>query len=157
MAYLLLAAAQAVGLLLIPFSGLGLWLQLLALGAFAWQTGFQPVGGIPLAVLVGLGIIAELVRLATGAHDIPEPIRKRLGISGVAGGFAGAAAGVALPLLGSMFGALLGSAIATLIGTGTLRTVTGPRSRVAASALAMTLSTATSVAIAVFTLLIILR
>ncbi len=157
MAYLLLAAAQAVGLLLIPFSGLGLWLQLLALSVFAWWTGFQPVGGIPLAVIVGLGVAAELIRLATGASHIPGPTRRRLGISGVAGGFVGAAAGVAVPLLGSMFGALIGSAVATMVGTGTMGPVAERRSSVAAMALAMALSTATGVVVAVFTLLIALR
>jgi hypothetical protein len=156
-AYLLLAAAQVIGLLLTPFSGIGLWLQLLALGVFAWWTGFHPVGVIPLAVLIALGVAAELIRLATGAVRISGPARRRLGISGVAGGVAGAAAGVAVPLLGSMFGALIGSALATLIGAGTMRSGAEPRSPVAASALAMALSTATGVAIAIFTLLIVLR
>jgi hypothetical protein len=156
-AYLLLAAAQAVGLLLIPFSGLGLWLQLLALGIFAWRTGLQPVGVLPLAIIVGLGVAAELIRLATGAFHIPGPTRRRLGISGVAGGFVGAAAGVAVPLLGSMFGAIIGSGVATMIGTGTMRPDAERRSAVAASALAMALTTATGVVIAVFTLLIALR
>jgi hypothetical protein len=156
-AYLLLVAAQAAGLLLIPFSSLGVWPQLLALGVYAWQTGFEPIGIIPLAVLVGIGIVVELIRLAIGARGIPTATRRRLGISGLAGGTVGAVAGVWMPLVGSMFGALIGSAAASLIGTLTLRSELDPRSRNAASALAMALTTATGVAIATFSLLVILQ
>lgn len=156
MAYLLLVGAQVVGLVLVPFSSLGMWLQLAAIGIFAWQTDFEPVGMVPLLVLVGLGTASEIIRLVVGAIRIPPAARRRLGLAGLAGGLAGAAAGTVLPLFGSMFGALAGAATATTVGASTLAG-TGERPSVAASAVAMTLSTATAVVVAIFTLLIIVR
>lgn len=157
MAYLLLAAAQAVGLVLIPFSAAGLWVQLGALGLFAWWTSFHPVGVIPVIVLVGLGLASEAIRLMVGAIRIPGGTRRRLGVSGVAGGLAGAATGIVLPLLGTMFGALLGAATGTLIGASTMHNEADARSSVFASAVAMALCTATGLVVAIFTLLIVVR
>ena len=157
MAYLLLGAAQVVGLALVPFSGLGVWLQLGTVLLFAWRTGFEPIGIIPLLVLLGLGILSELVRLLVGAIRIRPAVRIRLGVAGLAGGLAGAAAGIALPLLGSMLAALAGAATAILVGASTRTFTADDRPPVAASALAMTLSTTTGVVVAIFTLLIIVR
>lgn len=157
MAYLLLAAAQVLGLVLMPFSSMGMWLQLGGIALFAWSTDFQPIGVVPLLVLVGLGLASEIVRVASGAIRIQPAVRVRLGIAGLAGGFAGAAAGIALPLFGSIFAAVAGAATATTVGASTLRSEGEGSPRVAASAVAMTLATATGVVVAIFTLLIIAR
>jgi uncharacterized protein YqgC (DUF456 family) len=88
--YLALAAAQLVGLVLIPVGLPGLWVQVGALALYGWLTGFQTVGAasmIAVLVLAGIGETAEFVL----------------------GGVAGAVVGLPLPILGSVVGAFVGS------------------------------------------------
>ncbi|MDP9349430.1 MAG: DUF456 domain-containing protein, partial [Gemmatimonadota bacterium] len=66
MAYLLLAVAQVAGILLIPFGLPGTWLQVAALGVFAYSTGFTIVGWVPLVVVTLLAAGAEVVELLLG-------------------------------------------------------------------------------------------
>lgn len=110
MAYLLLALAQVTGLLLIPFGLPGLWVQVLALTAYAWATGFVTVGFVPLALTLSLAGAGELAEWLLGGHYARCYGGGRPAVWGaILGGTAGAFAGLPVPLLGSVLGAFLGS------------------------------------------------
>ena len=110
MAYLLLGTAQTIGLLLLPIWVGGIWLQLGALALFAWATGFELVGDVPLAILLALTLAAEIAEAPLAAGRIPPAFRRRGGIGALVGGAGGALAGLFFPLMGSLFGALAGAA-----------------------------------------------
>jgi uncharacterized protein len=110
MAYLLLALGQLAGLLLIPLGLPGLWVQVAALGGYAWYTGFTTVGPILLAVVVGLAVLAEVAEFLLGGRYAQRyGGGRRAALGAIVGGVAGAIVGIPVPLLGSVFGAMLGS------------------------------------------------
>ena len=156
-AYLLLGLAQVVGLLAIPFSPFGVWLQLAALGAFAWWTDFQEVGTIPLLVLATVLLAAELCEGALGIHAMDPAHRRVGGIGALIGAIAGAAAGLAFPLLGQLFGAVLGG-----FAGGLLAVIAGRRRRrirfftLIGQGLAVGLRAATGAVVATFVLFSVL-
>lgn len=156
LAHLLLGVAQVAGLLLIPFTSIGIWLQLGSLLLYSWWSGFQPVGAIPLVILVALGLSTAIAEVPVRGGPRAEDSRRRMGFAGVLGGALGAAAGVPFPLLGSMFGALLGAAIATLLAALMVSSEGGGCATLGGQVFATTLRTAAGVVIAVFTLLTII-
>jgi hypothetical protein len=111
LAYLLLAVAQILGLILIPFGLPGTWLQVAALIGFAWWTGFATVGIVPIVVVLLLALLAEIGELLLAGTVRPDlrrrpsrgvgrhPRRDR-GRHGRCSRF---------PLLGSVFGAMIGA------------------------------------------------
>jgi uncharacterized protein YqgC (DUF456 family) len=108
--YLALAAAQLVGLVLIPVGLPGLWVQVGALALYGWLTGFQTVGAasmIAVLVLAGIGETAEFVLGGRYARRAGGGRRAEWGA--VLGGVAGAVVGLPLPILGSVVGAFVGS------------------------------------------------
>jgi hypothetical protein len=157
LAYVLLAVAQTVGLLLILFGAPGLWLQLVALGLFGWWTGFIEFGPIPVLIMVTLALCAELVKLLAIRKQIDKGVRRRVALAGLAGGGAGAAMGSPLPLLGSMFGAFIGAFTGSIIGIIGARPAGENRAALGGLVIATTMRTAAGIVIAVFTLLVLLR
>ena len=152
-AYLLLGLAQVAGLLLTPFGAPGIWLQLGALGLFAWWSEFEPVGSIPLLVLVAIVLTAELAEAPLAGGRIERSLRRRAGGVGLAGAVAGAIAGVPFPLVGSLFGALLGALVGATIGG--LSAPRPPRrgwATLGGQVLAMALRAAAGVGVALFAL-----
>lgn len=110
MAYLLLALAQVVGLVLIPFGLPGLWLQVGALALFAWATDFATVGAFPIGVVLFLALVAEIAEfLLAGRFAQRYGGGRRAALGAILGGIAGAVLGVPVPLLGSVIGAMIGS------------------------------------------------
>jgi hypothetical protein len=157
LAYVLLAVAQAIGLLLIPFGVPGIWLQLAALGLFGWWTRFSEIGAIPIGILVTLALGAELVKLLAMRGRVDDRVRRRVGLGGLAGSGFGAVIGSPLPLLGSMFGTFIGALVGTVVGVISAGSTADSRGSLLGLVLAMTMKTAAGVVVAVFTLLILLR
>ena len=60
MAFALLVAAQVAGLALVALGLPGLWLQVAALGIFAWLGDFATVSPISVGFVVFLALIAEI-------------------------------------------------------------------------------------------------
>jgi len=156
-AYVLLAVAQGIGLLLIPFSSAGIWVQLGTLALFGWWTGFEPVGVIPLVILSVLGLSTGLTTAPLASGDAGDVDRRRLGVAAVVGAGLGAAAGLLLPLLGSMFGSLAGAAVATTLAAFTHRSRAPGFAALGVQAVAMTLRATAGVVIALFTILTVWR
>lgn len=129
-AYVLLAVAQIVGLLLIPFGLPGIWLQAAALGVFAWATGFATVGVWPIVAALLLALIAEIGEfLLTGHFAQRYGGGKRAALGAVLGGIVGAVVGLPLPLVGSVVGAFLGSFVGAAVLEMTTRSGTQPALR----------------------------
>lgn len=163
MAYLLLALAQVVGLLLLPFGLPGLWVQAGALAIYAWATGFATVGATPIVVVFVLALLAEVAELALGSYYARRyGGSRRAEVGALLGGIAGALVGVPLPLIGSVIGAFagafVGAALAELAGgigsRGALRVGWGA---LVGRAVATALKAATGVAIAAIALFAALR
>jgi uncharacterized protein len=129
LAFLLLALAQVLGLLLIPFGLPGTWLQVAALIAFAWWTGFATVGLVPIVVVLLLALLAEIGELLlAGRYAKIYGGGRRAAWGAVLGGMAGAIVGIPVPLLGSVFGAMIGAfvgaALFELFGGSAVRSAT---------------------------------
>jgi len=158
LAYLLLAAAQVVGLAMIPAGYPGVWLQLGAIAAFGWWSDLSTEAGVvPLAILAMVALSADLTNLVVaGSRGDPVACR-RLGIFALAGGVLGAVAAHWLPVVGSFFGALGGSLLGAMIGLARGRsTVDGrPRQPKAgpATAFGLAMRVTAGVAAALYTLL----
>jgi uncharacterized protein len=163
LAYLLLAVAQVLGLILIPFGLPGTWLQVAALIGFAWWTEFATVGIIPIVVVLLLALFAEIGELLlAGRYARIYGGGRPSAWGAILGGTVGAVVGVPIPLLGSIFGAMvgafLGAVIFEVIGGSALRSATRAGwgaliGRVVATAM----KGGVGVAIAVFTLATALR
>ncbi|HUE97370.1 MAG TPA: DUF456 family protein [Longimicrobiaceae bacterium] len=110
-AYVVLGLAQMAGLLLLPVWPAGIWLQLGSLALYGWWSGFDPVGWIPLLILLAAAVLAEAVEPPLAGGKIDAATRRRGGTGGLVGGGCGALAGYTYPLLGSLFGALLGAVL----------------------------------------------
>ncbi|HEU0016134.1 MAG TPA: DUF456 domain-containing protein [Longimicrobium sp.] len=120
MAYTLLVLGQVAGLLAIPFGLPGTWLQVLALGGYAWATGFTTVGWVPIAFSVLLALAGELVEFWLGARYAQKyGGGRRAAWGAILGGIAGAIMGVPVPVIGSVVGAFVGS----FIGAATLELI----------------------------------
>jgi uncharacterized protein len=162
-AYLLLALAQILGILLIPFGLPGTWLQVAALIGFAWWTEFATVGMIPIVVVLVLALLAEMGELLlAGRYAKVYGGGRRAGWGAILGGAIGAVVGVPVPLLGSIFGAMIGA----FVGAALLEIVGGSAVRAATLAgwgalvgrlVATAMKGGVGVAIAVFTLATALR
>jgi uncharacterized protein YqgC (DUF456 family) len=162
-AYLLLALAQLLGLLLIPFGLPGLWLQVAALAGYGWWTDFTRVSTIPIVIVASLALLAEIAEfLLGGRYARKYGGGRRAGYGAVLGGIVGAVVGLPVPLPGSVFGALIGSFAGALL----LELTTGRGTEAAARAgwgaligrvVATAMKGAVGVVIAVFTLFVALR
>lgn len=115
-AYLLLGTAQILGLLLLPITALGIWLQFGSLAAFAAWADFDAVGMIPLAILFALALLAEAAWWLLVGRRLERSVRRRGMVVAAGGGLVGVAAGLAIPLVGSLFCAFVGSLIGGLAG-----------------------------------------
>jgi uncharacterized protein len=110
MALALLVAVQVIGLILTALGLPGLWLQVVALGAFAWMGDFVTVSPISVGVVVFLALLAEMAEfLLGGRYARKYGGGSRAALGAIIGGIVGALVGFPLPLLGSVFGAMLGA------------------------------------------------
>jgi hypothetical protein len=156
LAYLLLASAQLLGILMIPFGGPGVWVQLAGLALYGWGTEFAVVGKVPLLVVLLLALVTELLEPLLVGSRVERGLRRRLGVAGLAGGAAGALAGYAVPLLGIPFAAFAGALFATLgASVGARREPGGGCLPVGGAVLAMTTRTAAAIGVAAFAFLLV--
>ncbi len=129
LAYLLLAVAQILGLILIPFGLPGTWLQVAALIGFGWYTGFATVGWVAIVVVLLLALFAEIGELLlAGRYAKIYGGGPHAAWGAILGGTVGAIVGVPIPLLGSIFGAMagafVGAVLLELIGGSAIRSAT---------------------------------
>ncbi len=157
LAYLLLALAQTLGVLAIPFGAPGLWLQVAALGLYGWWTEFTTFGTVPLVLLFFVALAAELAELPLVGGRIPRSVRRRPGLAAVAGATAGAVLGEFFPLLGSMFGALAGALVGAFLGALAWGSQKQAGGNLIGLVLAISLKAAAAVGIAVFSLITLAR
>lgn len=113
MAYLVLALAQAAGLVMILLGWPGGWLQLGALALFDWYSAYQAIGTAPLAFLAVVVLLSEVARLVVAPGKRDALVKRRAAAVSLVGGTFGVAAGVLFPLVGPLFGALAGALIAS--------------------------------------------
>src|SRR5690349_15061103 len=110
MAGLLLIAAIALGLLMIPF---GLPGTLVIFAAALCYYFMVPGGAIGVTTLVVIGImmvIAEVLEFTlAGKYAKKYGGSKRAGWGAIIGGMVGAFMGVPIPIIGSVIGAFIGS------------------------------------------------
>ena len=163
MAYVLLAVAQIVGLLLIPFGLPGLWVQVGALAIFAWATDFATVGLYSVGIVFLLALLAEIAEfLLAGGFARRYGGGRRAAVGAMVGALTGAIVGVPVPLLGSVVGAMLGSFVGATLFELTRGTGATPAARAGWGAVlgwitAVALKAGLGVAVAVFTLFIAIR
>ncbi len=116
MAFVALMAAQVVGLFLVALGFPGLWLQVVALGVYAWAGGFVAVSPISVGVVVFLALLAELAEfLLGGRYARKYGGGSRAALGAIIGGVVGALLGLPIPLLGSVFGAMLGAFVGAFL------------------------------------------
>ena len=114
--YALLALAQVLGLLLIPFGLPGIWVQVAALCAYAWF-GPGTVGWVPIVVVTLIAIVAEVIEFALGGRFAKKyGGGRRAAWGAILGGIVGAIVGVPVFLIGSVIGAFLGSFLGAALG-----------------------------------------
>lgn len=163
MPYLLLAAAQVVGLILIPLGLPGLWVQVGALAIFGYATDFATVGAYPIVIVISLALLAELAELLlAGGFARRYGGGRRAALGAMIGAITGAVVGVPLPLIGSVIGAMVGSFVGALLMELTRRRGAAPALRAGWGALlgwvvSVAVKSGVGVTIAVFTLFVAFR
>jgi len=109
MAFALLLLAQLAGLLLVPFGLPGTWLQVAAVGAYAWALHWS-FGWVVFAVALAIAIVAEVVEfLIGGRYARKYGGSRRAGWGAIIGGLIGALVGIPIPVIGSVVGAFAGA------------------------------------------------
>jgi len=162
LAVVLLAAAQLMGLLLVPFGLPGLWLMAAAALVYHLVRGDD----LPLGTVGGLALVAlvsEVLDLAvTARYTRKYGGSRRAAWGAVVGGIAGALVGVPVPLVGSVLGAFAGCFFGAWIAEATRGSRPEAVHRVATGALlgravAVALKVAAGLAIMVWTAWVVLR
>ena len=124
LAAILLVLALVVGWTLTLVSMPGNWLMVLAAAGYAWlgsQTGILQMKWstvIVLAVLAGVGEIAEFAAGMVGAHRAGGSRRAAVFslIGSLIGAIGGATIGIPIPILGSAIAAIVGGALGAFGG-----------------------------------------
>jgi uncharacterized protein YqgC (DUF456 family) len=125
----LLALAQVVGLVLIPFGLPGIWLQVLAACVYGW---FVPdsIGWVAIAAVVALAVVAEVVEFALGGRYARKyGGGNRAAWGAILGGIVGAVVGVPIFLVGSVIGAFIGAFLGAALGEYTVQGSLSPALR----------------------------
>src|SRR3954469_14524233 len=109
MALALLVLAQLAGLLMVPLGLPGTWLQVAALGAYAWASHWHG-GWVVFAVALLLAAGAEVVEFVLGGRFARRYGGSRRAAWGaILGGLVGAVVGTPVPVIGSVIGAFVGA------------------------------------------------
>jgi len=106
----LLLAADAIGLVLVPLGLPGLWVMVLGVLGYGWATDFRTVGVGTIALVLGLAAAGEVIETWLGFRLARRyGGSSRAGWGALVGGIVGAIVGVPVPIVGSVVGAFLGS------------------------------------------------
>ena len=137
LAMLLLIAALAGSLLLVPIGLPGLWLMLWS--AIVYWIAI-PAGGIGLFTIIGasvLVVVAEVLEFTiAGSYTRKYGGSRRASWGAILGGVVGALFGVPVPIIGSIIGAMLGAFVGAFVGELTVsRADRGDPTKVAMGAL----------------------
>ena len=125
MALTLLILALIAGLLMVPLGLPGTWLQVVALGAYAWTHGWRGGWAFVVAALA-LAAIAEVVEFAMGGRFARKyGGSRRAGWGAILGGLIGAFVGIPIPIIGSVIGAFVGA----FVGAAVLEMTKNPEMR----------------------------
>ena len=125
MAYALLVLAQVAGLLLVPLGLPGTWLQVVAIGAYAYATDWR-LGWWIFAIALVLAAVAEVVEFVMGGRFARKYGGSRRAAWGaILGGLVGAFMGVPVPVIGSVIGAFVGA----FVGAALLEMTAGSEAR----------------------------
>lgn len=112
LAYVALLLLMAAGLFLNILGLPGLWLIVISAIVYGWVFGWTYVGVWTIGVLVGLGLLAELVELLAGAAGSKAAGGSKRGMIGaIAGGLVGGIAGtplIPIPVIGTIVGSVAG-------------------------------------------------
>lgn len=112
LAYATLLALMAAGLFLNILGLPGLWLIVVSVVVYGWAFGWTYVGLWTIAVLVVLGLLAELVELVAGAAGSKAAGGSKRGMIGaIVGGIVGGIAGtplIPIPVVGTIVGSVAG-------------------------------------------------
>ncbi|HSU12635.1 DUF456 domain-containing protein [Longimicrobium sp.] len=126
MAFALLALAQVVGLLLVPLGLPGTWLQVAAIGVFAYVTRWGASGWTVFGVALLLAIVAEVIEFVLGGRFARKyGGSRRAGWGAILGGLIGAFVGIPIPVIGSVIGAFIGA----FVGAAVLEMTKNPEMR----------------------------
>jgi uncharacterized protein len=114
--YALLVLAQVAGLLMIPFGLPGTWVQVLALGVYAWHGGFATVSWMTVAFVVILALVGEVLEFILGGRYAQKyGGSRRAGWGAILGGLVGAIVGLPVPVIGSVVGAFVGAFVGAAV------------------------------------------
>ncbi len=109
-AVLLLVAASAVGLFLIPFGLPGLWVMVLGILGYGWLTEFRTVTVWIIVLVLALALLGEVIESWLGFRFARRyGGSRRAGWGALVGGLAGALIGVPVPVIGSVIGGFVGA------------------------------------------------
>ena len=136
MAVVLLVAAIALGLLMIPFGFPG---TLVIFGAALCYYLLVPGGAIGLTTVVVMGILMVLAEglewVLTSRFTKRYGGSRRAGWGAILGGFVGAFLGVPVPIVGSVIGGFVGAFVGAFVAEWSRREPAGSPTRVATGAL----------------------
>ncbi|MEM7626727.1 MAG: DUF456 family protein [Planctomycetota bacterium] len=118
-----LLLVNAAGVVLTALQLPGTWLMLIATGAFAWWRWGEErfsYGWWPLAILLGLALLGELIEFLAGALGSRTAGGSKRGAAlSVATAIVGAIAGsifIPIPIVGTLLGAGVGAGVGALLG-----------------------------------------
>lgn len=125
MAYALLALAQLAGLLMVPLGLPGTWLQVAAIGAYAYVMPGR-AGWWAFGIALVLAAAAEVIEFVMGGRFARKYGGSRRAAWGaILGGLAGAFMGIPIPIIGSVIGAFIGA----FVGAAVLEMTAGAEAR----------------------------
>ena len=115
MEQLLLAAALAACLVLVPLGLPGSWLMIGAALIYDWLVPSSPIGWTYTGIALALAVLAEIFEFTLSARYTKKyGGSRRAGWGAILGGIAGAIVGVPVPIIGSVIGAFVGSFVGAL-------------------------------------------
>ena len=121
--YFSLAAALLLGWFMNVLGLPGLWVMIAAAAAYGWATRFQYLNWWHVGILVGIGILAEIVEfVAGGAAAKKAGGSGRSGWGAIVGGIIGAIFfTIPLPIIGTIIGACLGAFLGAYLAEYTVK------------------------------------
>jgi uncharacterized protein YqgC (DUF456 family) len=116
LAVLLLGAACAAGLILVPLGLPGLWLMVLGVVGYGALTGFRSAGPVTIGLVIALALVGEVLEAWFGfRYAKRHGGSSRSAWGALIGGLVGAGMGVPVPVIGSVIGAFVGAFVGAAV------------------------------------------